>query len=305
MVGVVPAPFDVPYMERALLAGLLLALPLGVLGTWCVLRSLAFFAHAVGVATFPGVVVGLGVPTLGPFAGALLAALAFTGAVGVAETDERVRGGAVTGLALSAALALGAVLVVSVFAVSTPVESVLFGSLLAISDADVVRCAVVAALGTGGALLATGRLAAATFDREWAGPAGARPRSGDALLLGLLALCVVTALPAVGSLLVSGLLVVPAATARMLTERLGVMLACSVALCALETVAGLAVARWLDLSPGASIAALAGLVFGAVAAAGLVARRRAGAAAIPAPPPTAGAGAGFIPPPTTGAAPTP
>src|SRR5215207_7497373 len=103
-------------MQRALLAGLVLAVPLGLVGTWVMLRSLAFFSHAVGVGTFPGVVVGLGVPAIGPFAGAL-----------------------------AAAVAIGAVLLTSGFAISTPVDTVLFGSLLGVSDADVTRAAVVAA----------------------------------------------------------------------------------------------------------------------------------------------------------------
>lgn len=278
----VPAPFDVPYMQRALMAGLLLAVPLGLLGVWCVLRSLGFFAHAVGAATFPGVVVGLGIPALGPFAGALLAALAFTAAISSLESDHRLRGGAVTGLALSAALALGALLLSAGVQTSTGVEGLLFGSLLAVTVADIASCAVVAVVGAAGVLLALPRLGAATFDREWAVAAGARPAWADALLLALVALSVVTALPAVGSLLVSGLLIVPAATARLLTERVGAMLASAVALCGVETVAGLAFARWLDVSPGACIATLAGVCFGLVAIADGVGRAERGRRAPPA-----------------------
>lgn len=273
-----PPPFDAPYIERALLAGVLLAVPLGLLGSWVVLRGLAFFAHGVGVATFPGVVVGLGVAAVGPFAGSLAAAVGFTAAVSWLERDHRLRGGAVTGLVLAVALAFGGLLLTSVFRVAAPVESALFGSLLAISDADVVRCTAVALLAPA-ALLLTGRsLAASTFDREWAGPAGLRPAWGDVLLLGLLALVVVTALPAVGSLLVSGLLVIPAATARTVTDRLGSMQALAVVLCALETVLGLALSRTLDIPPGAAVAALAGFGFGFVAlVAALIRRARAGA----------------------------
>lgn len=268
-----PEPFDVPYMQRALLVGLLIAVPCGLLGVWVVLRGLAFFAHAVGVATFPGVVVGLGLPALGPFAGSLLAAGAFSAAVSAVETDHRVRGGAVTALALAAAMAIGAVLLTAVVRVATPVETVLFGSLLGISDADVVRCAVVAVLVAVGLAAWWSRLAAATFDRAWAEPSGARPTRTDALLLVLLGATVVAALPAIGSLLVSGLLVIPAATARLLTERLATMSGWAVALCAAELVAGLGVARELDVPPGASVAGVAALGF-ALGAAVSVARLR-------------------------------
>ncbi|HEX8065604.1 MAG TPA: metal ABC transporter permease [Thermoleophilaceae bacterium] len=254
---------DPPYMQRALLAGLLLAVPLGVLGTWVVLRGLAFYAHAVGVATFPGVVVGLGVPGIGSFLGALGAAGAFSGSVSLLERDERVRGGAITGLTLSTAMALGAVLLVSAFPGSVRVEGALFGSLLAVTDADVVRCAAVA----GGAALVAAllgpRLAAGTFDRTWAGASGARGGFVDAAFLALTALCVVVALPAVGSLLVSGLLVVPAATARLLSRSLAAMTAWSVGIAGASLTGGLLIARALDAPPGGAAAALAGAGFAA------------------------------------------
>jgi len=263
-------PFSAPYMQSALLAGLLIAVPCGLLGVWVVMRGLAFFSHAVGVATFPGVVVGLAVPAIGPFAGSMAAAGAFGVAVSSVETDHRLHGGAVTGLVLATAMAVGAVLLTTVARVSTPVETVLFGSLLGISDADVARCAIVAVTALGALAVLWTRLEASTFDRAWAAPAGARASRTDGLLLILIGFTVVTALPAVGSLMVSGLLVIPAATARLLCERLATMSACAVTLCASEVVIGLAAARELDVAPGASIAALGGLGFALAAAAGAV-----------------------------------
>ena len=256
---------DTPYLQRALLAGVVLAVPLGLLGSWVVLRELAFFAHAVGVATFPGVVIGLVVPVLGPFAGALLAALGFSAAVSASEADHRLRGGAVTGLALAVALAAGAVLLTVLGAGAAPVDRLLFGSLLAVSTGDVLLCVIAAAVSLAVLLPMLPRLAATTFDGTWAGPAGARERATASAVLVLVSLVVVCALPAVGSLLVSALLVVPAATARLMVKRLGPMLVWATGLCAAETVAGLLLARSLDLPPGAAIAVVAGLAFGLLA----------------------------------------
>ena len=266
---------DAPYMQRALVAALLLSIPLGLLGTWIVLRGLAFFAHAVGVATFPGLVVGIGVPAIGPFLGALVAAGAFSGSVTLLERDERVRGGAVTGLVLAASMALGAVLLGSVFEATVPVEGVLFGSLLAVGEIDVLRAAVLALVAGTGLILLLPRLAAGTFDRTWAGPAGARIAAVDAALLALTAVAVVVALPVIGSLLVSGMLVVPAATALLLSRGTGAMLGWSVALAAVALVGGLLVSHALDAPPGAATAALAGAGF---AVAYVVDRRRRPAA---------------------------
>ena len=269
-----PEALDAPYLQRALVAGLALSVPLGLLGCWIVLRELAFFAHAVGVATFPGVVVGLALPALGPFAGALLAALGFSAAISASEVDHRLRGGAATGLALAVALAAGAVLLTALGEGAAPVEGLLFGSLLAVSTTDVVLCLVGAAISISVVALLVPRLAATTFDRAWAAPAGARERATGSAVLVLVCLIVVCALPAVGSLLVSALLVAPAASARLLTERLGPMLAWATGLCALEMVAGLLLARALDLPPGAAIAVVAGLAFGLIAATRAAAGRR-------------------------------
>jgi ABC-type Mn2+/Zn2+ transport system permease subunit len=271
---------DASYFARALAAGALVAVPLGVLGCWVVLRDLAFFSHAVGVATFPGLVVGASVPGLRPFAGALAAALGFSASISLAERDRRLTGGAVTGIALAAALALGAVLVVALGAGAVPVERLLFGSLLAVSAADVARCLAAAAATAVVVALTLPRLTAVTFDRPWAGPAGAREPMTGAALFALIALVVVCALPAVGSVLAATLLVVPAATARLLTERLGPMLAWAGGLSLLAMAAGLVLAWLLDLPPGAAVALLAGTGFGAAAAGGGAARRlaRAGTA---------------------------
>ena len=257
---------DATYLQRSLAAGVVLAVPLGLLGSWIVLRELAFFAHAVGVCTFPGAVVGFAVPALGPFGGALLAALAFSAAVSVSEADHRLRGGAVTGFALAVSLAAGAVLLTVLGAGAAPVDRLLFGSLLAVSTDDLVLYVIVGAVSVGVLLAVMPRLTATTFDGAWAGAAGVSERRAASLVLVIVSLVVVCALPAVGSLLVSALLVVPAATARLLVTRLGPMLAWTTGLCVLETIAGLLAARSLDVPPGAAIAVAAGLAFGLVAA---------------------------------------
>ena len=255
-----------PYFQQALLAGLLLSGALGLLGVWVVLRELAFFSHAVGVATFPGLVAGAALPILGPFAGALLAALGFSAAVSAVESDHRLRGGAVTGLALAAALAAGGVLLTLFEVRAGSLERLLFGSLLAVSPADVVRGALALSLAVAVVGLALPRLAATTFDAAWAAPAGAGERATRWGFLAFLAVVVVCALPAVGSLLVSAVLVVPAATARLLSERLAPMLVWSGALAAVETATGIVGARVLDVPPGAAVAVAAGAVFAVVAA---------------------------------------
>lgn len=268
-------PLAIPFMQRALLATLLLAVAAGLLGTWIVLRRLAFFAHAAGTATFPGLVVAAPWGIAAPLA-ALGAGLGFAGLLSRMTRRGATSADAATGLLLTGALALGVILASDVHASAANVDRLLFGTLLGLGDGDIALAAA-AALAAVVATAALGRTWLATgFDPGGAPALGVRAAHGDRLLLGLLALTVVAVLPAVGALLVSTLLVVPAATARLLTGSLRGLLGAAVALAAAEGVGGLLLAYHLDLPPGPAIAVIGGGVFAAVALAGAM---RAGAAA--------------------------
>ncbi len=268
-------PLSAPFMQRAVLAIVLLAVAGGLLGTWIVLRRLAFFAHAVGTATFPGLVVagpwGLAAPVAALGAGLGFAALLARMTRGGSTTSD-----AATGLLLTGALALGAILASDVYQAGAGVDRLLFGTLLGLADADlwlagaVAVAAVVATWALARTWLATG------FDPAGAPALGVRAQRGDWILLALLAVTVVAMLPAVGALLVSTLLVVPAATARLVTGSLGALLATSVGLAAAEGVGGLLLAYHLDLPPGPAIAIVGGAGF-ALAALASAPRLRRGA----------------------------
>lgn len=262
-------PLAIPFMQRALLATLLLAVAAGLLGTWVVLRRLAFFAHAAGTATFPGLVVAGPWGIAAPLA-ALGAGLGFAGLLSRVTRRGTTSADAATGLLLTAALALGVVLASDVYSSGAGVDRLLFGTLLGLGDGDVALAAA-AAVAAVLATVALGRTWLATgFDPAGANALGVRSAAGDRLLLALLALTVVAVLPAVGALLVSTLLVVPAATARLLTGSLRGLLAAAVALAAAEGVGGLLLAYHLDLPPGPAIAVLGGGVFALVALTGAV-----------------------------------
>jgi len=262
-------PLAIPFMQRALLATLLLAVAAGLLGTWIVLRRLAFFAHAAGTATFPGLVVAAPWGIAAPLA-ALGAGLGFAGLLSRMTRRGATSADAATGLLLTAALALGVILASDVYESAASVDRLLFGTLLGLGDGDIALAAA-AALAALLATAALGRTWLATgFDPGGAPALGVRAAHGDRLLLGLLALTVVAVLPAVGALLVSTLLVVPAATARLLTGSLRGLLGGAVALAAAEGVGGLLLAYHLDLPPGPAIAVIGGGVFALVALAGTV-----------------------------------
>jgi manganese/iron transport system permease protein len=264
-VGWLTDPFAAPFMQRALLEVVLLAATGGLLGTWVVLRRLAFFTHAVGSATFPGLVVA-GPWGIAPPVAALGAGLGFAAVLRGAGRSRRVGADAATALLLVGALALGAVLASDVYRSGAGVDRLLFGTLVAVSDADLRLAAAVALLALA-ASAALGRLwLAGGFDPEGSRPALGRALGiSDALLLGVLVLAVVASLPAVGALLVSALLVVPAATARIVARHVRALVAGAVGLALAEGVAGLWIAWQLDVPPGPATAALGGAVFAGVA----------------------------------------
>ena len=271
-------PLSAPFMQRALLAVLLLSLAGGLLGAWIVLRRLAFFTHAVGSATFPGLVVAAAWGIAPPLA-ALASGLGFAGLLSRLTRGAHSSSDTATGLLLAGALALGAILASNVYHSGIGVDRLLFGTLLGLSDAD-LWLAAAAALAAVAATAAFARTWLATgFDPSAAHALGVKSARGDWLLLALLAACVVAVLPAVGAPHVSALLVIPAATARLLTGSVGGLLATGVGLAAAEGVAGLLLAYHLDLPPGPAIAVVGGCVF-ALAAVGSAAPWRRPARAV-------------------------
>jgi ABC-type Mn2+/Zn2+ transport system permease subunit len=259
-----PAPFDVPYMQRALVEALLLAVAGGVLGSWIVLRRLAFFTHGVGTAAFPGLVVA-GPLGLAPPLAALGAGVLYAGALDRLTRSRRVAVDVATGLLLVAALALGALLASDVFRSGAGVDRLLFGSLIGLTPGDLwLTAAVVAGVLVLDALARRAWLAAA-FDPDGARSLGLRGRVAEPALLVAIVAAVVVAIDAVGALLVTAVLVTPAATVRLMARSVRELRVGAVALGAAEAVGGLILADAANVGPGPAVAVLAGGVFALVA----------------------------------------
>ena len=269
-------PFQLPFVQRGLIEVAILAVPAGLLGTWIVLRGLAFFSHAVGTAAFPGLVLADGLGFAAPL-GAFGAALLFSAGASLLGRREERRDAAVA-IVLVACLAGGVVLASDVFASGANVETLLFGSLLLVDGGDIALAAVAAGAALLASLLLGQRWLATGFDRGAVRLRGVGPGALDALLLALVALAIVAALSTVGALLVSALFVVPALTVRLFAERMLTWQLASVALVAAEGTVGLWLSVKTDAPPGATIAVVAGAVFALAAAGKALARLRAGRA---------------------------
>jgi manganese/iron transport system permease protein len=254
--------FEAPFMQRALLETLLLAALAGVLGSWIVLRRLAFFTHGVGTAAFPGLVIA-GPAGVAPQLTALAAALVYAG--GVEGLRRRVATDAATGLVLVGALALGVVLASDVYETGAGVDRLLFGSLIGISDRDLWLTAGVAAAVVLLEAVVRRSWLAQGFDPGTARALGVRPVLADALLLVAVTAAAVVALDAVGALLVTAVLVIPPATVRLVAPSVGALQAGTALLAAVEGAIGLWIAYELNVGPGPATAVLGGAVFALVA----------------------------------------
>jgi ABC-type Mn2+/Zn2+ transport system permease subunit len=255
-----------PYIQRGLIEVLLLAILAGALGTWIVLRRLPFYTHAIGTATFPGLVVAVpwGIPAQ---LAALVCAVGFGGALERLQRTRRMDPDAATGLLLVAALAIGVVLASDVYHSGAGVDRLLFGSLIALTPTDVWLTAAAAAVALAGAAALQRAWLAGGFDADGARAAGVNTARADRLLLIAVAIAVVVSLDAVGALLVTVVLTVPAATIRLLDPPLRRQLTWTTALTAVEGIAAVWLADALDVGPGPALAVLGALIYAATASA--------------------------------------
>jgi ABC-type Zn uptake system ZnuABC Zn-binding protein ZnuA/ABC-type Mn2+/Zn2+ transport system permease subunit len=267
------SPFDLfepVFAQRALLAVLLLALVAAALSWAIVLRDLPFFTHAVGAGAYPvlvlGVLAGVSI-AVSALAGTLIFALVLGFASGIGSTrGSEISAGrrdALVGLAVAAALAIGAVLAARAGSGNTRLaispEALLFGSLLTIDGTTLTVLAIVTAVVLATAWFASDRWLAGGFDPGVAGHLTAT-RSDIALLV-CVAIGAGASLPVTGSLLAGALLIIPGATVRMVTDRARRMPLLVFVVAAIEGAIGLYLSLNFDLPTGAAIAGVAGVGF--------------------------------------------
>lgn len=240
------------FLSRALLISLIVAIVCGVVGTHVVLRGMAFIGDAVAHAVFPGLAVAFALQFSvllgGAVAGVVVAVL-----IAVFSQRRRVKEDTVIGIFFAASFALGLVIIARVEGYTASLTSVLFGSITGVADGDILVAAIVGTAVIALLLALTPQLTAVALDRETA-----RAMNLPVLLLDLVLYLAVTAavvisVSTIGNILVLALLITPAATARLLTDRLPAMMALSAALGALGSLLGLYLSWAADLPTGAAI----------------------------------------------------
>lgn len=280
MTDLLVEPFRLPYMQRALLEVLLLGALAGMVGVFVVLRRLAFVSDALTHTVFPGVVVAHLLDRsllLGALAFGVLTAVLLTGIT----TSRRVGADAALAILLTSFFSLGVVLVSRTRTYTADLTVFLFGRVLAVDRADLLATLALAAV-VGGTLWALRKeLVLRAFDPDGAAAMGYRTAALDLVLNLLIALVVVAAVKAVGTVLVVALIIVPAAAARLLADRVATTTVLACALGALGGWLGLAVSyevsvdHGVRLASGATIVVVLVAMFALAAAAAPLRRRLA------------------------------
>ncbi|ATQ27521.1 membrane protein [Rhodococcus ruber Chol-4] len=259
LVELIVEPLQYGFMQRALVVAVAATIVCALLSCWLVLIGWSLMGDAVSHAVLPGVVLAYLVGA--PFAvGALLFAGAAVALIGLVRNTTKVKEDAAIGVVFTTLFALGVVLI-SKNPSQVDLHHVLFGNLLGLATADmwqVTALAVVVLV----VLIAKRRdLTLFAFDRGQAHALGISPARLSALLLALLAVTIVAAIQAVGVILVVAMLIIPGATAYLLTERLSRMLVLAPTLAALTSATGVYVSYYTDASTGGVVVLAQAVVF--------------------------------------------
>jgi len=256
-------PLALRLVQRGMLAAVVVAVLCGVLGAFVVIRGLAFLGDALGHAVFPGVVVSY---LLGwnLALGGLVAGMLTTIGISLASQNRQVRESTAIGILYTVAFALGSLLLTRSSSASRGLSELLLGNVLAVRPADLLGTCIAGGLVLLLVALLYKELVLVAFDRSLAAAQGRNVALLDAVFFGLLAVAIVSALQAVGNVLVAALLVVPAATARLLVRSLPALMLVAAVLGAACAVLGVYIAYYADIASGGAIVLCTCAVFAIV-----------------------------------------
>lgn len=251
------APFaDNPFLQRSLLAGVLVAVSCAIAGTFMVLRGLAFLGDALAHGVLPGVAGALllGAPGL---LGAAVGAGLMIGGVNLVTSRSRLSSDTAIGLLFVGMLGAGVMMVSRSRSFTGDIVGILFGEILGVSWGDIVQQSIALIVIAAIARLFARPFLLISFDPEQADIAGWPARRFELLMLILVTICVVMSFQTVGTLLVFGMLLAPAGTGALLARRVPVMMLWGAGLGSLSVYAGLLISYHYSLAAGASIVVVA------------------------------------------------
>jgi ABC-type Mn2+/Zn2+ transport system permease subunit len=248
------------FMLRALIAGALVSVACGVVGTYIVLRGLAFIGDALAHGVLPGVAVAilLGVPGI---VGAAASAVVMIGGISLITRKSNLSSDTAIGLLFVSMLALGVIIVSRSSTFSGDLVRILFGEILGINTQSVILQAVATVVILITASICERPFLLLSFNPEQAQVSGFSSRRYHNIMLGMIALAVIISFQTVGTMLVFGMLIAPAGAAALLARRIRTMMIYSALIGLLSVYSGLLVSYYFNFSAGSAIVLVASLIF--------------------------------------------
>nr|WP_221441623.1 anchored repeat-type ABC transporter permease subunit [Jiangella mangrovi] len=243
---------DLAFLPKALLIAVLSSIVCGVVGCYVVLRGMAFIGDAVAHAVFPGLAVSFvlqgSLVVGGAVAGVVTAIL-----VAVFAQNRRVKEDSVIGVFYVASFALGIVIISQAPGYAGSLQQFLFGTITGVPDEDIYTAALTGVVVLGAVMLLHQQFVTVSLDRELARAVGLRVFWLDIALYVLVTVAIVISVQTIGNILVLALLVTPAAAARLLTDRLGLMMLLAPVIGGGSATVGLYLSWSYDLPVGGTI----------------------------------------------------
>lgn len=248
-------PFALGFQQRALVGGLLAGLMCAVVGTWLVLRGMAFFGDAFTHGVVPGIAAAVAL-NFSPMLGAAIAAAVMLLLIETVRRHSTLSADTAIGLLFVGMLGLGVVIISKVDSYTGSLTSILFGDALGVTRQDIAWQLALGAIVIVASLLLYRPLLALSFNEQKAYLLGMRPRMAHAALLILIATAVIGSFRAVGTLLVFGLLVGPPATASLVARTVPRMMVGAAVLSIVSVWLGLVISYHLGTAASATMAVI-------------------------------------------------
>lgn len=248
------------FMQRAFIAGIALALFAGVISVFIVLRRVSFLGSGISHAAFGGVAIGF-FAGINPLLTALFYCIAVAFAIEIISTKGKLAEDTAIGIFFSASMAMGVMLIGLSKSYTVDLFGYLFGSILAIGNEEAYTAVVMAVVTILILMAIVKDMLLITFNEELAIVNGIPVRLIKSVFLISMAIAIVIGIKIVGVILISALLVIPGASAKLLTQRFYKMLAISSIIAVASIISGLIISYAYDLAPGGTIVILLSLFF--------------------------------------------
>jgi len=260
-------PLGYAFMVRGLIASIMVGIVCAVVGTYVVLRGMAFFGDALAHSILPGIAIGylVGNGARQPlFWWALIAAILSSLGIGAISRSTKIKEDTAIGIIFAGTFALGVALISTVRSYTVDLAHFLFGDVLGVRSGDLWLIAVFGGLVVLIVLAFYKEFMVLSFDPILAATLRLPVRFLEILLLILIAVTIVVSLQTVGVALMVAMLVTPAAAAYLITNRLPIMMILAALIAAISGAFGLYFSYYLSIASGAAIVLTCTAIFGLV-----------------------------------------